>query len=71
MKVNAQTVKGMVVESRPGDLYLVELEGGKQVLAKTSGKMRFNHIHVIVGDRVEVALDPYGGKTTNRIERRL
>ena len=71
----AGLVRGMVVERLPGDLYRVELMDapglGKVIMAHLSGKMKFNHINVLVGDEVDVRLDPYGGKTTNRIERRI
>ncbi len=39
------------------------------VLAYLAGKMRLHKIRVIVGDTVEMQLDPYGGKP--RIIRRL
>jgi len=38
-------------------------------MAYLAGKMRMNKIRVLVGDRVEVKVDPYGGK--GRIVRRL
>lgn len=46
-------------------------EGGQNepVIAYLAGKMRLHRIRVIVGDTVEVLLDPYGGKP--RIVRRL
>jgi translation initiation factor IF-1 len=64
-------VKASVEESLPGNLYRVTLEDGRLILAHLSGKMAHNHIRVLVGDEVLVTLDPYGGKTTNRIERRI
>lgn len=39
------------------------------VLAYLAGKMRLHHIRVLVGDQVEMVLDPYGGRA--RIVRRL
>jgi len=39
------------------------------VLAYLSGKMRLHRIKVLVGDRVELQLDPYGGRA--RIIRRM
>jgi translation initiation factor IF-1 len=44
-------------------------EPGKQILAYLAGKMRLHRIRVLVGDKVEIVLDPYGGK--GRIVRRL
>lgn len=63
------TVLGMVTESLPNVLYRVDV-GGKEVICYLSGKMKINKIKVLVGDKVEVILDPYGGKNTNRIVRR-
>lgn len=62
-------VVGQVTEALPNTLFRVEIEEGKEVLAYLAGKMRFNRIKVIVGDRVEILLDPYGGKA--RIVKRL
>jgi translation initiation factor IF-1 len=44
-------------------------EEQEPVIAYLAGKMRLHRIRVIVGDTVEVLLDPYGGKP--RIVRRL
>lgn len=64
----APTVRGQVYEALPSTLFRVRLEDEKEILAYLSGKMRMNRIKVLVGDRVEVLLDPYGGK--GRIVRR-
>ena len=42
---------------------------GELVLAYLSGKMRLHRIRVLVGDKVDMVLDPYGGRA--RIVRRL
>ena len=42
---------------------------GELLLAYLAGKMRLHHIRVLVGDQVEMVLDPYGGRA--RIIRRL
>lgn len=39
------------------------------LLAYLAGKMRLHRIRVLVGDQVEMVLDPYGGRA--RIVRRL
>lgn len=39
------------------------------VLAYLAGKMRLHRIRVLMGDKVEMILDPYGGRA--RIVRRL
>ncbi len=60
---------GVVVEALPNTLFRIELAPERQVLAYLSGKMRLHRIRVLVGDRVEVWLDRYGGK--GRIVKRL
>lgn len=64
-------VRGQIEENLSGQLFRVTLEGGKECLARPSGKMRHHKIRIAIGDRVEVVLDQYGGKDTNRIVRRL
>ncbi len=61
-------VEGVVDEALPNTLFRVKLEGGEVVLAYLAGKMRLHRIKVLVGDRVQVQLDPYGGRA--RIVRR-
>lgn len=63
-------VTGTVVEALPNTLFRVELDTTKEItLAYLAGKMRMNRIRVLIGDRVELELDPYGGRS--RISRRL
>ncbi len=61
---------GTVVEALPNTLFKVEIVGQEgQKLAYLAGRMRLHRIRVLVGDRVELELDPYGGKA--RITRRM
>ena len=60
---------GMITESLPNALFRVTMENGDEVLAYLAGKMRLHRIRVLVGDRVSLILDPYGGRA--RIVRRL
>ena len=69
MESEAQEVQATVEEALPNTLFRVSLESGEVVLAYLAGKMRLHRIKVLVGDRVLVKLDPYGGKA--RITRRL
>ena len=64
----APVVEGVVDEALPNTLFRVKLPSGDVVLAYLSGKMRLHRIKVLVGDRVELQLDPYGGRA--RITRR-
>jgi len=79
------TTKGVVTEALPNTLFKVKIparnasqsdaggedneEGEKEILAYLAGKMRMYRIKVLIGDSVEVVLDPYGGK--GRIIKRL
>ncbi|HET9938410.1 MAG TPA: translation initiation factor IF-1 [Gaiella sp.] len=63
-------VEGEVVEALPSTMFRVELDGGQQVLAKISGKMRRHYIRLLPGDRVKVDLSPYD-LTRGRITFRL
>lgn len=68
----AAAARGVVVEALPSTLFRVEIElpgEKKEILAYLSGKMRLHRIKVLIGDAVQVVLDPYGGK--GRIVKRL
>lgn len=68
---------GVVVESLPNIMFRVRIDppvggaGGSddEVLSYLSGKMRLHRIRVLVGDKVLLELEPYGGKA--RIIKRL
>ena len=62
-------VEGIVEEALPNTLFRVTLPDGQSTLAYLAGKMRLHRIKVLVGDRVQVQLDPYGGRA--RITRRV
>ncbi|HXK38587.1 MAG TPA: translation initiation factor IF-1 [Candidatus Paceibacterota bacterium] len=64
-----EVVEGVVDEALPNTLFRVKLETGEVVLAYLAGKMRLHRIKVLVGDKVSVRLDPYGGRA--RITRRI
>jgi translation initiation factor IF-1 len=72
-----QTGVGSVEEVLPDSLFRVRLEKSEDgtppkedlLLAYLAGKMKMNRIRVLMGDRVEMVLDPYGGRA--RIVRRL
>jgi len=63
-------LKGIIVEALPDTLFRVQLENSEEIiLAYLAGKMRMNRIRVLVGDKVELDQDQYGGKA--RITRRF
>ncbi len=64
---------GVIVESLPNIMFRVKLDdpsgGPEEILSYLSGKMRLHRIRVLVGDKVLLELEPYGGKA--RIIKRL
>jgi translation initiation factor IF-1 len=62
------TIRATVEEALPNLLFRVRYAEGELGLAYLAGKMRIHRIRVLVGDTVEVVVDPYGGKA--RIVRR-
>ena len=72
---------GVVVESLPNIMFRVKLDPEEEpsangtsdthepILTYLSGKMRLHRIRVLVGDKVLLELEPYGGKA--RIIKRL
>lgn len=63
-------VYGVVEEALPNALFRVVLDDtNEKVLVYLSGKMRKFRIRVLVGDKVAIVPEPYGGK--GRITKRL
>lgn len=62
-------VDGTVIEALPNTMFKVLLADGTEQLAFLAGKMRMHRIRVMVGDKVSMELDEYGGKA--RIFKRL
>lgn len=60
-KDEKQEIKeGTVIETLKGAMFRVLLDDNETtVLANISGKMRLHYIRVLVGDRVQVQMDPY------------
>jgi len=52
-------VEGIVKESLPNTIFIVELENGHKITAHISGKLRMNYIRILPGDKVKVELSPY------------
>ena len=68
-KQSAIEQDGTITEALSNAMFRVELENGHEITAHISGKMRMHRIKVLIGDSVEVVIDPYGGK--GRIIKRL
>lgn len=64
------SVIALVIEALPNTLFKIRREDNtEEMLAYLSGKMRLNRIRVLIGDKVIVELDQYGGK--GRIVKRV
>ncbi|MBS1716706.1 MAG: translation initiation factor IF-1 [Armatimonadetes bacterium] len=63
---------GVVTENLPNARFRVKLdEGGMELLAHVSGKMRMHYIRILPGDRVRVEVSPYDltlGRITYRFK---
>ncbi len=64
-----ELAEATVIESMPNTLFKVQYDDGEEAIAYLAGKMRIHRIKVLVGDRVVVKKDPYGGK--GRIVKRI
>lgn len=61
-KVEGEIEKAVVVESLPNSMFKVRFSDGEEEVAYLAGKMKIHRIRVLIGDTVEVMIDPYGGK---------
>jgi len=61
MKQKEDVIKldGIVTKTLPNAMFRVQLEGGHEVLAHVSGKMRMHYIRILPGDKVALELSPY------------
>lgn len=68
---NDDLAYGIVEEALPNAMFKVKLDDsdGEVILAYLAGRMRRFRIRVLVGDKVGMVTDPYGGKA--RITKRL
>ena len=63
-------ITAQVTEALPNTFFRVKREdNGEEILTYLSGKMRLHRIKVLIGDKVVVEIDPYGGK--GRIVKRV
>ena len=64
-----ELLQGEIIEALPNTMFRVEFPDGKIIISYLAGKMRLHRIKVLVGDKVAVKIDPYGGK--GRIIKRV
>ena len=63
-------VSALVTEALPNTFFKVKRDDtGEEILTYLSGKMRLHRIRVLIGDKVIVEIEPYGGK--GRIVKRV
>jgi translation initiation factor IF-1 len=78
----SELATGIVIEALANAMFRVEVDEIPEnyktadnsveqstIIAQLSGKMRLNRIRIIVGDKVEILFDQYGGRP--RIIRRI
>ena len=67
-------MQGSVTEVLPDSRFRVTLDNGHELVAYSAGKMKKNHIRILVGDKVTLELSPYdlskGRITFRHIENR-
>jgi translation initiation factor IF-1 len=68
-EVSIDTREGDVIEALPNTLFKVRFDDGTEILSYLAGKMRLHRIKVLIGDKVSVKIDPYGGR--GRIIKRM
>lgn len=52
-------MQGVVTDVLPDTRFRVTLDNGHQLVAYSAGKMRKNHIRILVGDKVSLEMSPY------------
>ncbi len=57
-KDNVMEFEGTVMEILPNTRFIVELMNGHRITAYISGKLRFNNIRILLGDKVTVEMSP-------------
>ena len=64
------SIGAIVTEALPNAFFRAKRDDtGEEILTYLSGKMRLHRIRVLIGDKVIVEIDPYGGK--GRIVKRV
>ncbi len=64
------SISAVVIEALPNTFFKVKRDDNQEeLLTYLSGKMRLHRIKVLIGDKVIVEIDPYGGK--GRVVKRV
>jgi translation initiation factor IF-1 len=71
-KKDIEVKEGVVIESLPNAMFRVKLlEEDREVMGFVSGKMRLNHIRILLGDKVRMEFtkyDSFKGRIVFRIK---
>ena len=59
MKKDKKRVNGIVLETFSNGIFSIKLDNEKIIRAYLAGKMKINHIRLLIGDRVVVETTPY------------
>jgi translation initiation factor IF-1 len=72
-KVKEETERAQILEALSNSNFRIKyVSDGETGIAYLGGKMRVRRVRILVGDMVDVVVDPYGGKSriVNRIIKR-
>jgi translation initiation factor IF-1 len=58
-KPNIINMSGEVVSILPAGMFKVKLENGHDIMGHLSGKIRKNHIKILINDKVDVEISAY------------
>jgi len=58
-KPNIISMSGTVVSILPAGMFKVKLENGHDIMGHLSGKIRKNHIKILINDKVDVEISAY------------
>ena len=69
LKNNIFEIQGQVIKLLPNTMFIVKINDKYQIIAYISGKMRKNHVKILIGDKVTVEISQYD-ITKGRISQR-
>tara|TARA_Y100000590_G_scaffold252649_1_gene283689 strand:- start:334 stop:552 length:219 start_codon:yes stop_codon:yes gene_type:complete len=58
-KDNIIKMSGSVISVLPAGMFKVKLENGHEIMGHLSGRMRKNHIKILVEDKVDLEISAY------------
>lgn len=68
--IDGELKKGNIIEALPNTMFKIQFENQEdEEIVYLSGRMKKFRIRILVGDKVEVKVDEYGGK--GRIVKRF